>query len=272
VPLEADSSLVARIGEWFWAVVWNWKGLVAGLSLASGFFTQLLPESTRKWLDAKLSPERRRRLLILLSVVFLFISCFEVYDNVSRELRHVSSELPDFENVATWSVSFEAVALLSASSPSDGTLPFYLALHRCRFTNLSVSQKRILDLELRIPTSDPTREVLLLKTENMPFQEYRKLLTDKGIQVDEGALGRSQSLLKTPIYLEPGQLIEGTVEFDIHDDYVKQKMRDASFSWLRLEDATVSLTDQRTGMTKSIKLNHAYNAVNGSTKKVGEHR
>jgi uncharacterized protein (DUF433 family) len=32
-----DPSLVARIWDWFWAVVSNWKGLVAGLSLAIAF-------------------------------------------------------------------------------------------------------------------------------------------------------------------------------------------------------------------------------------------
>jgi hypothetical protein len=273
--MESDPSLVARISEWFWAVFWNWKGLVAGLSLASGFAPQLLPDRVREWLDKKLRPAHRRRVFIVLCVFFLLISFFQAYDDVFTRLRHAVSQLPDFEKVTTWSVSFEAVGLVGGAFSSDNSFPFYLAFHRCRFVNLSATRKRILDLKIELPTDDPQIPLIVLDTESMSFQEYRKMLTDKGLGVDESALGRKESLLKTPIALEPGQLVQGTVEFDIHDDKVKQKMRNAppgqELLWLRLGDATLSVTDQLSDMTRSIKLGQAYNAVTGAVTKVGEH-
>src|SRR5260370_30190305 len=118
---------------------------------------------------------------------------FPTYDDVSTRLRHAASQLPDFEKVTTWSVSFEAVGLFGGAIPLDNTSPFYLAFHRCRFVNLSATQKRILDLKIEIPTDDPKIPVLVLDTESMSFQEYRKMLTDKGIGVDESALGSKES-------------------------------------------------------------------------------
>ena len=74
--MKPDPSLVARIWDWFWAVVWNWKGLVAGLSLASGFILQLLPERGRHRLDQILRREFRRRGLIVLCLLLLLIFVF----------------------------------------------------------------------------------------------------------------------------------------------------------------------------------------------------
>jgi hypothetical protein len=41
--------------------------------------------------------------------------------------------------------------------------------------------------------------------------------------------------------------------------------------WLRVSDATLSVTDQRSDTTKAIKIGQAYNAVTGAITKVGEH-
>jgi hypothetical protein len=274
-PLEADPSLVARIGEWFWAVVWNWKGLVAGLSLASGFTPQLLPERGREWLDRKLRPESRQRVLIGVCICFLIISIFQVYDDASAKLRHVSSQLPDFDKVTTWSVSFEMIGLYNGMVSPDNTFPSFVAFQRCRFVNLAATRKRILDVKIEIPTNDPEIPVVTLDSESMQFQEYRKSLMDKGVAVDEGALGRKQSLLETPIQLEPGQLVQGTIEFDIHDGKVKQKILSLPpthyFTWWRVADAIVSVKEQLSDMTRTAKLGYSYNAITGKTEKVSEH-
>src|SRR5260370_25170981 len=186
--MESDPSLVARIAEWFWAVVWNWKSLVAGLSLASGFTVQLWPGRVREWIDKKLRPDLRRLVLIALCVFLLLISFFQAYDDVSTRLRHAASQLPDFEKVTTWSVSFEAVGLFGGAIPLDNTFPFYLAFHRCRFVNLSATQKRILDLKIEIPTDDPKIRVLVLDTERMSFQDDRESLTHTALASSDTAL------------------------------------------------------------------------------------
>jgi hypothetical protein len=274
--MESDPSLVARILEFFSAVVWNWKGLVAGVSLASGFvLQQLLPETCRQRIDKILPPGARRGVLIGVCLLLLGVSFFQVYDDVSTRLRHLSSQSPDFEKVTTWGVSFEVVGIYSGMLSLDNKFPFFLAFHRCRFVNLSATQKRILDIKVEIPTDDPNIPVVTLDTESMSFQEYRKSLTDRGVEVGESALGRKESLLQTPIDLGPAQLIQGTIEFDIHDDNVKQKMlnvhAEQQFSWLRLGEATVSVTDQRSDTTKTIKIGNAYNAVTGVITRIGEH-
>jgi hypothetical protein len=111
--MEPDPSLLARIAEYFWKVMVNWKGLVAVLSLAIGFLPQLFPGKTRPWLDTHLppcarqwldrisSPEPRRRVLIRLCLLLLLVSFFQVYDDVSTTLRRVSTQLPDFEKAKT---------------------------------------------------------------------------------------------------------------------------------------------------------------------------
>jgi hypothetical protein len=180
-----------------------------------------------------------------------------------------------FENVMTWTVSFEMVGLVHAMISPDNKSPSFIAFHRSRFVNLSATQKRILDVKIEIPTDDPKIPIVILDTEGMSFQEYRKSLTDKGIAVDESALGRKESLLQTPIELEPAQLIQGTIEFDIHDENVIQKMRDAppvqELSWLRLGDSIVTVTDQLSDMKRTINVGQAYDAATGSITKVGEH-
>jgi hypothetical protein len=210
--MNPDPSLVARIWEWFWAVVWNWKGLVAGLSLATGFFpkllserarqwlvqllpekarqwlVQLLPEKARQWLCQTLGPDFRRRGLVMLCLLFLLMSFFQVYDDVSARLRHISAELPDFNKVTTWSVSFQTFIASEALS-SDIRPTSFVLLHRCRFTNLSNTLTRILDIKIILPTNDPEIPTVTLDTQNMSFLEYRRSFTDKGLAVDESAGG-----------------------------------------------------------------------------------
>lgn len=89
--MEADPSLLARIAEWFWAVVWNVKGLIAGLSLAVGFLPRLLSEKQRQWLNTTFKlrwPENwRRRVLVGVCACLLVYSMFQTYDNIDTKLR-----------------------------------------------------------------------------------------------------------------------------------------------------------------------------------------
>jgi hypothetical protein len=52
----------------------------------------------------------------------------------SRERSAVS-----FENVMTWTVSFEMIGLVHAMISPDNKSPSFIAFHRCRFVNLSAS-------------------------------------------------------------------------------------------------------------------------------------
>jgi hypothetical protein len=260
--VESEPSLVFRIYEWILAVVWNWRGSVAGVSLVSGFALKLFPEVERR-LDRIIRPERRRHALIGLCLLLLLYSLFLVYDDVSTRLRHVSAQLPDFEKVTTWGVSFEAGGVVSGGYSDDIKSLFYMLIQGCSFYNLSVTQKRVLDLKLEISTDDPDLPMMTFNTENMLIQEYRKTFIEHGMAVDEKASPRKVTLLKTPIELEPGQWREGIIEFDVYDDNVKRKMQSSRWWSQAAAHGTVSVTDHRSGMTKTIKLGQAYNAITG---------
>jgi hypothetical protein len=249
--MEPDPPLVARIGEYLWMVARTWQSLLAVLSFAIGFPPRLFPPGARLWLDAHLppwarswldkivSPERRRPVLIGLSLLLFLLSSFQVYDDVSTTLRHVSAQLPDFEKAKTWSVSFEVAGVVSGGHSEDVNYPFFLLIHGCKFANMSVTQKRILDLKVVIRTNDPQLPEVTLDTENMPFAQYRKEFTDKGMAVDESVAGRKEALLQTPIVLEPNGFIEGTIEVDILDRNVKEKVRENLDWWIHAANAEV---------------------------------
>jgi hypothetical protein len=202
--MKPDPSLVDCIWDWFWAVVWNWKGLVAGLSLASGFLLQLLPERGRQCLDNIVKLEFRRRGLIGLCLLFLLASFFQVYDDVSTRLKRVSSELPGFENVTTWSVSFKiGGSLVSTGRGASDTPDRVSGLMECRFYNLSTTQRHIINLTLEIPTKDPKIPILTLRTQTLDF--FFKPKHVDGIR-------------DFPIILDSSYPIEGRVEFPLNSD------------------------------------------------------
>jgi len=103
--MVAEPSLFARIFEWLSAVLLNWRGLLAVVSLLIGFIPRILNERERESLDNKLKQLKHwpRRVLIGVCVCSLAVSTFLTYDDVSTRLRRISSQ-PDFEKVTTWSV------------------------------------------------------------------------------------------------------------------------------------------------------------------------
>jgi hypothetical protein len=99
--MESDPSLLARIMAFALAVVWNWKGGVAVLFLIAGPVLQLFrPDGNiRRALDKTLPLEpTRRRILITLCFMFLFVSLFQVYDDVTLRLRAAQHDLQQSRN------------------------------------------------------------------------------------------------------------------------------------------------------------------------------
>jgi hypothetical protein len=99
--MESDPSLLARIMALALAVVWNWKDGVAVLFLVAGPVLQLFrPDGNiRRTLDKTLPLEpTRRRILIFLCFIFLFVSLFQVYDDVTLRLRAAQHDLLQLRN------------------------------------------------------------------------------------------------------------------------------------------------------------------------------
>jgi hypothetical protein len=188
----------------------------------------------------------------------------------NRSIDYRSREpLQKFDDAGDWSVSFQLIGLVSGGFSQDKKSPFYVALQRCEFINLSVKQERIIDLKIVIPTKDPALPTLSLNTATMEFQSYRQNLKNHGIDVGPEALGRNNALLENPIMLAPSQRIEGAVEFDINDADVRHVFLQHSpdfLGWLKIADATVYVTERRSGKTKVIKIGRRYDATSGTVR------
>jgi hypothetical protein len=73
-----ESSLLWRVWEYAWVVLLNWKGGIATACLVVLGLPQLLNPARRAALDATISPERRRKLLLGAVAAFLLIASFQV--------------------------------------------------------------------------------------------------------------------------------------------------------------------------------------------------
>src|SRR5271168_628117 len=88
-----DPSLAARIWDYFWVLLFNWKGAVATACLLVLSIPQLLPPDRRAKLDELISSERRRKILVFLAFASLFIASFEAYDDIGTKNRALSEQL-----------------------------------------------------------------------------------------------------------------------------------------------------------------------------------
>jgi hypothetical protein len=104
-----EPSLPARIWEFAWVLLYNWKGGIATACLVVLSLPQFLSEKRRASLDAIISPEGRRKLLIALALPLLLIASFQAYDDLSTRNRVLSEELaardPSHRNITEVSVS-----------------------------------------------------------------------------------------------------------------------------------------------------------------------
>jgi hypothetical protein len=186
----------------------------------------------------------------------------KVHDSTNYDKK---DQEKNFDSAASWSVTFQFSGVYSAMIPGSLGEPFYMALHGAEFSNLSTTQRRILDVKINVPTTDSEVKTLVLNTATAEFQSYRKRLIDSGISVDAEAMGRRNAILKNPIILDPSQFLEGTVELDIEDREISEKFikktNDSPLGWLKMQDAMICVTDRRSDITKCIKLGKRYDAL-----------
>jgi hypothetical protein len=191
--------------------------------------------------------------------------------NGERETNGKNRGLAEFEKITGWSVSFTVPGLFtwSPGRPGDASFPSFVLAHRCQFTNISTSVRRIIDLKIVIPTNDPEMSTVTLDTHATDFQSYKNSLERAGIDMTASAVGRRNTLLNNPIVLEPSSFVEGAVEFEPGLDLVK-KIREEPMvtKWLRLENGVVYATEQVSGRTIGpIKIGQKYDARTGITVK-----
>src|SRR6185437_624066 len=95
-----------------------------------------------------------------------------------------------------------------------------------------------------IPTKDPAMPLVTLNSATTSFQSERQTLIDSGIGADEKAHGRGTVMLKLPLVIGPGDVIEGVIEIDIEDSATREAFQrhatEGYLSWLKISDATAS--------------------------------
>jgi hypothetical protein len=188
----------------------------------------------------------------VLAVLITLVLVAAAYVGVqARAGATASSQLPDFENVATWSVSFKIGGLLAGGhfyvDPNDPT--YAIGLPECRFYNLSTTQRRMIDITLVIPTKDSEMPSITLSTETLDFQ-YKPSHRD--------------GLIDLPIILEPSSKIEGRIDFNVDGDVKDKMLKYGRLSWLRYSEATIYVKEHRSGKTITVKLGQSYDAVSGT--------
>src|SRR6266849_2814724 len=83
--------------EFLWAVLFNWKGLAAGLLFMAVSLLHLLPEERRARLDARFPPEARRKLLVATCGFLFVIASFQAYDEKSRDVSVLRDKIAGME-------------------------------------------------------------------------------------------------------------------------------------------------------------------------------
>jgi hypothetical protein len=145
----------------------------------------------------------------------------------------------DFEDVASWSVSFRIDGVWLAED-------HHLTLERCWFSNLSTSQRRIIDVKIVIPTRNYLYSSVVLDT------EIRYYGIDNSRRKEGMVFGK-------PIILEPSSFDEGRIEFDI-DEKLSNKISEAPLrmtDWLLMDQATVYVKEHRSGETINVAMAYA---------------
>jgi hypothetical protein len=170
--------------------------------------------------------------------------------------KHGSSK-KDFDDIDLWSVSFTIGSITSARGPRDA----YLMIQGCDFSNLSTTQRRVLDFKLVLATKKDDHPDLVLNTAFLAFQPEQLSAKD---------LGRLNGTLSNPLVLEPGVFVEGMVEFGMSpQDFGKyHEMLDHHLLDMQ-ENSVLYVIDRRSGLTKKTKLGEHYDASTDAAWRAG---
>ena len=213
-------------------------------------------EDVPQWLTQKASD----RWVLVGSIVFALLYLFVIYVLIPR-FRHRRVAKPrlfgrrvnDFEKVENWTVSFRFGPFVGAF----GSDISYIGIQQCRFTNVSTTQRRVLDLSLSAPTNDPTMPRVFLTTE-AGGRPYTERLEAIGLAKE----GRIFGTLGNPIELEPSAVLEGEVEFELHSD-IAQRCARKGLTWINFRKGRITVHEHRSGRHMTIKAGEAYDAATG---------
>lgn len=161
---------------------------------------------------------------------------------------------PDFDDVDEWSVSAD---LGNVMCVQRGPKDLYVFKQGCRFANLSSSQAREIDVEMRVPTTHSGLPIWTLSTTNTFRFPYHEALGAKGIE--NAADHRFMRWLKVPIRIEPNGVVEGQIEFEIHHSKALEGLQ--IYEHVDFSAGEITLIDRRTGMRRTFRSDRCYDAL-----------
>jgi hypothetical protein len=77
-------------------------------------------------------------------------------------------------------------------------------------------------------------------------------------------MGRLLEPIKTPIQLGPSEVVEGQIEFEVHDEIHKKFYNEGlGLHWIKFHEGHVWLKEHRSGRSIELRMGEGYDAVTG---------
>ena len=184
------------------------------------------------------------RIMFAVGVVGLFVTLAILFRPRKR---------PDFNDVNTWPISVELGPHIAATQPPDGLQIF---VQGCRFSNLSTTQSRDLDIELRFPTLDPQKPIFVASTSNSDHRPTLERLKAEGGPIPNG---RTMRWLDFPIRVGPNEVVEGQIGFDVQS-LGRGHLLGSFDDTVRFLQYEATVIDRRTGQRKTFAVGECYDA------------
>ena len=160
-----------------------------------------------------------------------------------------------YNDAGEWSVSVDLGPGFQASETVEGGRRVARAfLQGCRFANLSETQARFIDVELKIPTTLSQMPIWTLSTSNTHQQPHREALKALDILPN----GRFDRFLDQPIEIPPSGVVEGQIEFEVPNNALLQQY--GFFNNLEIFKTEIVITERRSGLSKTFPIGSCYDA------------
>lgn len=232
-------------------------GLIVGGLIATAFFIDLLLHVAKDWRGGKTMTAQdvvsAALIAISLSSVVAVGGLIWQWMWPSEEKVAIVDSAPSkpwTDEVSEWSVSIETLPLFRFI-PDKKIVVF----QQFRLVNVSTTHKRIIDLEIVVPPNGDLAPGMSFKTEFYRESGYRQMLKEAGTEISS----RGWAFLDSPIELQPGQMVEGQIDFILPDSIVPVVIADPTR--LRMESTTISVIDRISGNRLELLLGEHYNAI-----------
>jgi hypothetical protein len=192
---------------------------------------------------------------LLFGAIIAFLVMATVYLALLAAEKVSAKRKYGVDDLKGWSVSANlGIAVLFIRPPPHSSM---IGFQGSRFVNLSSTQARHIDLEIHYPGPNG-EDPVILRGPDARETEYRKGV--KAARPDDRS--RSHDAIELPITLAPGAIIEGQVEFEMSPlEWERVGMHVGPDMRPDMPEATISMTEFRSGRTVNFKRSECYDAA-----------